>query len=330
MDIKSTFFESEYPDAPYLSDQLLLPNLAAGFDINLVSSFAPSYLFRLLRDVAESPEIEPGFLNLTFFVPGGVTSKAEGIARFRHYLLKYAESEGAVAQFIEDIRAVVDEGQLAISLLFGAQRRPLTKGCLGVISYRPAGGEATNAYTSDFVTFVDAKGGDFNSPVHPKKSWVDEDYLDSVAIFNDVKFLSTGQRGVLIGGVEVMSWMEYLASWYDLNPPSFAPLDSSDTLSHLELPTDDPVFKYLKELGEFQRDDQYAYEISIAEADTFDWGSWYDRGGYTVESTADEAIFGHIPPVKGIGAVILGNAKSVCVCGKVFTRVYGCSRVEWP
>ncbi len=332
MDIKDYFFESEYQDAPHLSDQLLLPNLALGFDLNIVSAFAPSYIFKLLRDLAESAEIEPGFLNLTFFIPGGLNKKAEGIARFRQYLLRHAQNEVVVAQFIEDALQVIQERKLRISLLFGTQQRPLAKGCIGVISHKPSDSSTANdgeTVTADFVTFVDFKGGDYNSPVTPRKSWVEDDFLETQDVFRDVKSLSSGDKGLLLGDNEVVSWLEYLSDWYVQNEPSPNELDLEFTEFFVELPDGDPLLAHLLELGEFQRDDDYSYEAGYYVVDDFNWDRWFARGGMLVEISEDEAVYGHIPPVKGIGAVIIQNAKATCVCGKVFTRAYGCPRVEW-
>jgi hypothetical protein len=321
MSFRNQFQEPEYQDAPFLSDQLLLPNLAAGNDIHIVSAFAPSYLFRLLRDLASSPEIEPGTLFLTFFVPGNLDLKSTGIARFKMYLQRYAESEEQVAQFIEDLIQINSENKLSFSISHSPQRTPITKGCVGVIR----GKDSAN----DFVAFVDAKGGDFNSPVQPKKSWINEDYFDTLKILIKINEISNGKKGTLVTGWEALSWLEYLSEWYAVNPP--APQQSSPiTEEDLRDPDgatekESELLAYLKGQKEFQKEAQYQYVV-INEPE-----EWWDEdwNGWTVEVHASEAVHGHIPPLRSGWAAQLGTARATCICGKTFTRIWGCPRIDW-
>ena len=320
MNFSQEFENPEYQDAPHLSDQLLLPNLAQGYNISIVSAFVPSYLFRLLRDVAGSEEIEPGVLDLTFYMPGQLNWKSDAVARFRQYLCAYATDEVQVAQFVEDALQIIDEGKLAFSTLHANQHRPLTRSCLGVISP----GE-TDLDSKDYVSFIDAKGGDFNSPVTPLRSWETDQYFDAQEVLAKWYQLSAGKKGLIISTEDMVEWLELISAWYANNPPfvGIAPNVALDGLNTVD--KNDPFLLFLKGLPEFKSEDRLIYE-RVAEDESFDWDSW---NGFTAEVWPEEAEMGHIPPITNSSAVILGNAKSTCVCGKVFTRIYGCPRGSW-
>jgi ribosomal protein S28E/S33 len=254
MSFRDSFTQSRYDDAPHLSDQLLLPNLAKGHDVHLFSAFAPSYLFGLVSDLAKSPEIEPGFLSITFFVPGDLTLRSSGIARFRNYLLEYAASEQDVALFVNQVLQLAEEGAdgevggIRVSILHANQKRPLTKGCIGVVSSSEA--------TEDYVAFVDARGGDYNSPATPLKSWEDSDYFAAEDVLRKIIEASTGShsRGILVSEQETLDWFTYLSNWYVENPP--AQPETIDSEPESEVTEDDEpedeFLEYLRDLSDFE------------------------------------------------------------------------------
>ena len=219
MSFRESFQVPKYDDAPHLSDQLLLPNLAQGRDLHLFSAFAPSYLFRLVADLAASPDVEPGFLNIVFFVPNDLNLRSKGIVRFRKYLTKYATSEVDVANFIDNVLHLQNEGEthgtggIAVTVLHSNQKRPITKGCMGVIS--------SPSDTEDYVAFLDSRGGDFNSPVKPLRSWLDEEYLDAESVLKKVASASNGEvpNSFLLSGTETLEWFAHLSDFYEANPP---------------------------------------------------------------------------------------------------------------
>lgn len=359
---RDQFLEPKYDDAPHLSDQLLLPNLALGHSVYLLSAFAPSYIFRLVEDLAKSPEVEPGFLNIVFFVPGDLALKSSGIARFRNYLLNYAESEAQVADFVNSALQVIDEGNtqgvggLNISILHTSQKTPLAKGCMGVIT----SGEDQR----DYVTFVDAKGGDYNSPVRPKKSWINEDFFEAEGVLSKVVEASGGNhpRGMFVSGSEALDWLTHLANYYSDNPPAPADVESDGYVSIEEIVAEaakqvdlemaqldvrdnkistntsigtsdedetedvgeDDFLEYLLELDEFQDEDNYGW---FDGSDTFE--DFIPAGDFGVVVEAKEAIDGHIPPLPASIADLVGPARAQCPCGEVFIRAYGCPEVDW-
>jgi hypothetical protein len=324
--LKQFDLEDTYSDSPQFANELLLPALEAGRDINLVSAFAPSYLFKLVRNLASRKDQIPGYLHLTLFVRGDLKLKSEGIARLKHYLGRYAENEVQVAQFVEDclkLLTATSNKCFELSVLHAEQKKPVTKSLMGVIF---------NVSTwPDMVTFIDAKAGDFNSPVSPKRSWLDEEYLETLETYTKVRKLTSGEQGRLVGEQELVSWLEYLSDWYEKNPPTQEE-EEEEELEELE---DEQIFErqedfieFLQDFGEFQKEGSFEY--GDEPANEFDWDDWFDRGGKEAEVFPSEAVNGHIPPILGnFNAQVLGTAKATCVCGQVFTRIYGCSKVDW-
>ena len=328
MNFRGTFTEPKYEDAPFLSDQLLLPNMARGHDVHLFSAFAPSYLFRLVADLASSPEVEPGFLSITFFVPGDLTLKSTGIARFRNYLLKYADSEEEISAFVNNVLLLANEGSekgiggIRVSILHTSQKRPLAKGCIGIVSAADT--------PEDYVAFSDEKGGDYNSPVRPLKSWEDTDFFEAQEILRRVAEASNGNhpRGTLVSDNETLDWFTYLANWYVENQPvapETTPSQDSPIADQEELQdSDDDFLGYLQELPDFEDEENYGWFGVIDESD-----QTFAHGNFGVVVAPNDIEFGHIPPLPTSIADLVGPAQAKCPCGKTIVRAYGCDQVSW-
>lgn len=353
MPFRNSFEAPRYDDAPHLSDQLLLPNLAKGRSIYLFSAFAPSYIFRLLADLAASPEVELGFLNIVFFVPGDLTLKSAGIARFRNYLVKFARDEVEVANFVNNALQLIDEGQssevggLRISILHTSQKRALAKGCIGIISSPES--------PDDYVAFSDEKGGDYNSPVKPLRSWEDSEFFDAEDILQKVVEASSGShpRGVFVSDAEAMDWLTYLSNYYLENPPvlvevqagNLRPSDDSaddEEGEGLEASSDSDVPALLSDSDsdvEGEEDDFLDYLLDLEEFQDEEQYGWFDDsesvedlipiGYFGVVVDAADVVEGHVPPLPISIADMVGPARGECPCGAVIIRAYGCQEVDW-
>ena len=327
MAIQDIQLEAQYPDDPSLASKLILPALGSGRQINLVSAFTPSYIFGVIRDLASRKQPIPGYLHLTLFVRGDLRLKSEGIARFKNYLGRFADNEVQVAQFVEDCLLLLTTSEskaFELNLLHADQKKPPTKSLFGVIYDEDSWPE--------MVTFVDAKAGDFNSPIVPKRSWENDEYLESLDTFSRISSLSRGEKGLLVGEQEVVSWLEYLSDWYQANPPVVVVVDDTDDDDDDEdledeeiLAAEGSLIDFLQDFGEFQKESEFEYgDEDRAE---FDWDEW---DGGIAEVLPSEAVNGHIPPItSAFNATTIGSAKSTCLCGQVFTRIYGCSKVDW-
>jgi len=328
MSFRDSFTQSKYEDAPHLSDQLLLPNMAKGHDVHLFSAFAPSYVFRLVADLASSPEVEPGFLSITFFVPGDLTLRSTGIARFRNYLVKYASSEEEVASFVDHVLKLAEEGAesnvggIRVSILHTSQKRSLTKGCLGIIS--------SSETPEDYVAFADERGGDYNSPVRPLKSWEDSVFFAAEDVLRKVVEASSGShpRGTLVSDQETLDWFTYLSNWYVENPPVKPELLESEVDSEEnadeEVEPEDEFLGYLQELPDFEDEENYGWFGIESESEEF-----FVPGNYGVVVASQDIEFGHIPPLPVSIADLVGPAQAKCPCGRTIVRAYGCDQVSW-
>ena len=328
MSFRDTFIQSKYEDAPHLSDQLLLPNIAKGNELHLFSAFAPSYLFRLLTDLAKSPEVEPGFLSITFFVPGDLTLRSSGIARFRNYLLRYADSEQDVSLLVNHVLQLAEEGTkgevggIRVSILHTSQKRALTKGCIGVIS--------SSETPEDYVAFADERGGDYNSPVKPLKSWEDSDYFAAEDILRKVIEASTGRhpRGTLVSDQETLDWFTYLSNWYLENPPvqpeTLEREAESEVTEDEDEELEDEFLGYLRDLADFEDEENYGWFGIEDETEEL-----FVQGNYGVVVPSEEIELGHIPPLPSSIADLVGPAQAKCPCGQLIVRAYGCDQVSW-
>lgn len=325
MGFREEFLRPRYDDAPHLSDQLLLPNLANGHTVYLASAFSTSYIFKLARDLADSDEIEPGKLHLTFFVPGDLRLKSVGISRFKSYLGKYAVDDFQVAQFVADALQLYAEGNFTLQIAHTSSNKPLLRGCVGVIvsSEDPEPSE-----NSDYVAFIDAKGGDYNSPVEPLLSWNDEQYFHAQEILEKVSPVinGTARNSWLITQGEAISWLEYLDDWFDENLEADEDLVSEGTDDEVEDELDVAFLDHLQSLDEFANEDQYEW-VEDDSPYEFDLSKHFSQ---VVEVSPQELEGGHVPPLPANIRPYYGSVGAVCPsCREFFNRADGCPSVDW-
>lgn len=305
---------SRYEDAPELSDQLLLPNLAIGNNIFLISAFVPSYVQRVIRDLATSPEIEPGHLSITFYVPGNLVRESEGIGRFRDYLIKGCESRVAASEFVDDCLQLMEEGGLSIQIAHGPGHRGAGKGCLGVF---------TDPNSEDYVAIEDAKGGDYNSPVRPKRSWLPEEVeLAEKVLWRVNRVLEASQENsYLVDWNDSARWLSLLGRWFEENQSAAGAVKAETASDDLE---------------EVWSDDDF-FAGFVEDAESFGWSDENDleeiveffSAGYSVGVSESEIELHHVPPMPELVANLVGLAKAECVCGRTFNRIYGCPAITW-
>lgn len=163
-DLRSLVASEIYEDSPYFSDQLLLPSVAAGHQVTLVAGFTPSYLIRLVNDLASSPTIEPGRVHVVFCVPFQPEAGMGYGRLLSKYLSAFASDSREVKTFLDSCISLVKEGGLSFGALFSAENRQLTPSCVGVI-------ESTEPGSGEYMAFVDATAGDLNSSIAVYSSW---------------------------------------------------------------------------------------------------------------------------------------------------------------
>ena len=159
-----------YSDEAHFSDQLLLPALAAGHHVTLVTAFVPSYLVRLVEDLASSPEIEPGKLTVIFCVPSKSKEQVTEARLLSRYISISASSFLEVKSFLDSSLSLASEGGLRFGALLSKEDHLLTPSCLGII-------ESCEPSSDELLGFTDTTAGDLNSPIPVQGSWADEENL---------------------------------------------------------------------------------------------------------------------------------------------------------
>lgn len=329
MTFRHLFEFPKYQDSPLLSDQLLLPNISQGFNLFLISSYVPSYVISLIKDIATSPEMEPGKISLTLYLPGDTVSEQQAIARLHRHLLTSFRSLTDLNEFIQDTLQISQEGGLFIQVLHGSVSRTPIKGTIGVI---------VEELTDEYVSFEDKKPGDFNSPVAPKRSWVAEEISDAESIARRINSaLQKTLRGTtLIEADQLLRWLIAISEAISNSAPSShsdAPRDkeATDKKSTTNTQIDEDLD------WEFEFEEVYDYDIVEAtEAETFglvdsedDPMEGYFFSGYSIPVTEHDIDVHHVPPVAPQLVGIIGQASAICFCGKKFNRVSGCPAIAW-
>jgi hypothetical protein len=325
MMFRDEFRTPRYDDAPFLSDQLLLPNLVNGNDLFLVSAFVPSYIQRLVKDLAESPEIEPGHLTMVFYVPGDLTNPEHGLVRFRRYLEDSLANRVAVANFVDDCLQLLDEGGLTLQLLHGPPGKAVTSGCFGVI---------VNRDNNDYVGVEDSKGGDYNSPVHPKRSWDNSELPAAEKILLRMRKLMEGRKAdtLLLSRQGTADWLSGLATWFE-NQDSIDDENGergslqANGFSDSEAKPSDQV--YDQEFAEFVEAQIEDWEIDQEYMSEIEDVTEFFSTGYSLFVSPSEVEGHHVPPLPEGIAYLVGPAGAVCVCGRSFRRANGCDAVVW-
>lgn len=149
----------QFSDSPNLSDLVLLPAVAQGHDLTIVSGFVPSYLARLVRDVAASPEIEPGQIHVVLCAKSpSELHDAESLASL---MAGSGLEERDLQDFMIDTLNLLDEGGMTLELLFSRKGEEVTRSCVGMVRLTD----------SSLACFVDQVPGDFNSAIRFSRSW---------------------------------------------------------------------------------------------------------------------------------------------------------------
>tara|TARA_B110000503_G_scaffold43412_2_gene71012 strand:+ start:5879 stop:6895 length:1017 start_codon:yes stop_codon:yes gene_type:complete len=321
-----------YSDEPHFSDELLLPALATGHHVTLVTAFLPSYLVRLVSDLASSPEIEPGKLTVIFCVPFKPNEVVGEARLFAEYLTSHAESAAEVKDFLNDSAELAREGGLRLSALLSTQNLLLTPSCIGII-------ESGQSGSSEVLSFLDATAGDKNSPIPVRGSWGNEaDQLDkalsivSRALNGSFPNLLRRSHDEVMSSVREIREKGYLrlAVSRDKEGQSASPaktptspartrnskvsIESAESSPDVEL--DDDSFEierilrevFLREAGLFGDD----VTIFLGEP-SLDWGT-----GFEPEDR------NHTPPLSNDLVEVVGHGFASCWCGESFDREQGC------
>jgi hypothetical protein len=338
-DLRSLVQQDTYQDDPQFSDQLLLPAVALGHSVTLVSAFAPSYLFRLVGDLASSPEIEPGKLSLVFCVPlslGSSLSKARLLSRF---LSGFANDAQEVKTALESMLQLVKEGGLTLSALYSADSKLITPSSLGVL-------ESGTPGSNDYLGFADVTAGDLNSPIDINASWdADKGNLNEIvrtvlsaktSEFSHLERITHSEVVQLLSDVLKNGYPKMDISARDGNrvkPPKVskeqAPVRTRKTWED-QGPKDWEIFALEDELSfedqEFQRMlgdlTKPGANVDRDYLNDFLSGNEWDDGGLYLD--LDDRKRMHVAPLPTVIAQMVGHGYAECWCGELFDRIAGC------
>lgn len=328
MGIRESFFKSVYEDSLHLSDQLLLPNIVRGNNAFLVGGNIPSYIVKLLSDLHVSEEIEPGHVTFTLCLSSEVLSY-QTVARQLHRVIE--EAAGGNVQlarhFVESALHLMDEirsdgtKSLNMRVLATKARTLPLRGCAGVL--------AGPGDRDDYVTFEDARPGDFNSPVRPKSSWQIEQILEAEKVFHKVTKITIGdfRSAMHFQDEQVRAWLSAILELLHTNSVSAGPIeDQSEELSQA-FPELTLIEEPVLEIEDDEDLDEYQ-DVGWDDED-FEAYSDYLLEDFGLKGNQSSTVSGHVPPLDDFTASIIGPVTSVCKCGRKFLRAEGCPAVIW-
>jgi hypothetical protein len=320
-----------YSDEAHFSDQLLLPALASGHHVTLVSAFVPSYLMRLVEDLASSPEIEPGKLTVIFCVPSTSKEQVSEARLLSRYISLSASSFVEVKSFLESSMDLAKEGGLRFGALLSKEDQLLTPSCVGII-------ESCVPGSNEILGFTDTTAGDLNSPIPVQGSWGDEgELLGAVLRVVSSALNRTFPNLLRKSHQEVLGLIhEIREKGYPKHDFPIGSVEQEDRKKHPEkasksvvkvpdLVDEDEVFELLIE------DEDFAVERILREVFLREAGfQGEDVTAFLGEDSFDE-MFGfdwderqHTPPL-GLDLVeVVGRGYTSCWCGESFDREQGC------
>lgn len=328
MALKDTVFTATYPDTAYFSDQVLLPQLAHGTNVTVVSGFLSSYVIRLVSDVAKSPEVEPGLIDLTFCIPGGSRTGESDAEQLARYLSAFNEQTDAEEFVIQALR-LADEGGLQFSCLIADAGSNITRASIGLL-HEPGN-------LNDYVTFLDEQGGDSNSPIKIARSWAGgsekqaserlEDLINAATndTWDQIRRLKNAASATLLREIATNNLIAKVATAENTVAPKptlvAIPYEDEDDIAEDFVDDVDELFDEFEELSSFV--DNYSDD---AEAMI----NLYFTGGriprvWTFEESFRIKPVEHALPFPDAYVDMLSDFEGVCKCGLRYDRRYGCS-----
>lgn len=140
-ELRALVSKSSYADEAFFSDELLLPALAEGHHLTIVTAFVPSYLLQLVQDLATSPEIEPGKLTIILCVPFPASESMSEARLLARYVGLSGASMKQTKTFFDAALSLARERGLRISALISKEDQllrlvalaSLNRGSLGLL-----------------------------------------------------------------------------------------------------------------------------------------------------------------------------------------------------
>ena len=329
-DLQGLVTQPVYSDEAHFSDQLLLPALAAGHHLTLVSAFVPSYLMRLVDDLASSPEIEPGKLTVIFCVPSTSKEQVSEARLLSRYISLSASSFVEVKSFLESSMALAKEGGLRFGALLSKEEQLLTPSCVGII-------ESCVPGSIEILGFTDTTAGDLNSPIPVQGSWGEGELLGAVlrvvssALNRTFPNLLRKSHQEVLGLIHEIREKGYPKHDFPSSgveqeervKRSKKALDSKAKVP--DLVDEDEVFEILLEEEDFAIE-RILREVFLREAgfQGEDVTAFLGEDGFEEMFGFDWDERQHTPPLGMDLVEVVGRGYTSCWCGESFDREQGC------
>ena len=300
----------EHEDSPYFSDAVLLPAIGSGVDLTLITGFVPSYLQRLIEDVATSPEIEPGRIKLLLCIPNNHESDAFDLANALHGSKLSVEQNQS---FVVNALKLVDEGGLEIELLVSDRGGLLTYSAIGQLEL-----------DAESATFLDRLAGDHNSSLKFSRSW--SDGPEKLANESVNQFVVSAKFDSHLGIRRLTSSEATDALREVATANLLAKLempDSIDSIDTISQATVSEIEAELEELVELEAELQSEPDDIVA---FFDFGesNVRDLTWYLENPEKLNAFQSHAPALAEDIIEVVGNMQGQCWCGNSYDRAFGC------
>jgi hypothetical protein len=331
-------FGESYVDAPNLAEDLLFPLLQKGNDIHAVSAFVPSYFYKLFELLRLTDTAGFGLLNISFYVPSDLGIRARALTALVEYFSEYVEFDGQIARFASDGIELAEAGVIRLNITYSKAKRRLARGSAFVV--------VDGAGREDYVAMVDSKGGDWNSPLVPSRSWDLEqqlnadDVLSQIAKFNhgsNAQFfkLSNDATNSILGETFAVLRQAFESS-NSSNKNLRADADEDIELFGDDFSGGDGLGALTPQYFDFDFDE----DGRIIEAESLDEFELDDEDaqhidellelsdGLRLRVERDDTVNGHAPPLPRYLAEYYPVLIATCICGDVFNRADGCPKFE--
>lgn len=317
-----------FDDSPSFASDVLIPALRAELNISLISPFIPSYVFELVKVMAENPSIASR-VTLTLVVQRRVTdTNLEEVieAAIQRFIFKPDEK----SVLTQSLGELVRSGVLDLRLVLSSPDKSLSTTCKGLIT-------PTNPLDRRFIAFHDELPGDFNSPIHLWASWVENHSVHAKTV-KDLQFLvqlhatkdSAEQTKKYLAGLEpVKEKKRGRPRKLQKDPLVLLGDEEEEFLEDLNDPVDNVDFDSDRGLTRWLSDsythapDPFGYsEIELEEIISRNFSDDFEEDAYSeygFEDVFTEAVENaHIGPTEDT------DEYASCWCGREFRGYLGC------
>jgi hypothetical protein len=155
----------DFADNSSFADLVLVPLLALGNKVRIVSGFIPSYLNRALEAVNDLDSPKLGELSVVLCLPA-LPEAGTSLSAVANHLASQGLTD--VKAFVDLVGAGSEKGlPLKLQILVPSRGAVITRSAIGTIS--------DPQDSSQQVGFIDELAGDDNSPIHLSRSWVENE-----------------------------------------------------------------------------------------------------------------------------------------------------------